>query len=63
MLKNTCTRPLAPVGSDAPVTRNPSGGTISADASPDPGDDVFVSATSNVVDLPAGADAGEMLTV
>ncbi len=57
-LKNTYACPRAPAGKDASVTLNPSGGISAADESPDLGEDVFVRATSNVVELPAGAAAG-----
>ena len=50
--------PLAPAGNEAPVTRNPSGGVSAADPIWIPAYEVFVSATSNIVDWPAGAVDG-----
>ncbi len=62
MLKITYACPGAPFN-EAPVTRKPSGGAISAEDNWEPGEDVFVSATLNVVELAAATDAGEMLAV
>jgi len=61
-LRPTRAVPRAPRGSTARTSLNPNGGTRFADCSGVPGDEVFVTATANVVGRPAGADAGETTT-